>query len=435
MNAMDYSQILALHKEIAPLIKGECFLLLKEVGVRKFILKFFNHSLLLSLQEPLLYFHLTRKKGNPAKTSFSKKVNAQLEESFLDGFEVLNEDRILKFSFNKKGVRFFLIAFFFPKKAGLFLTDEKMEILSSLNPFDEKKLKFPETNQKKLEASDSTNQSISNYYQKKEILLAFEKKRADIKLNLQRAIKKLLKNQKNFEESLKKALLFEEKEHEGNLLKAHFQKLKKGMDVITVLDWENENRIKEITIDPLLDPKEQLAFFFKRVKKMKASIPHHQEQIEKIALKLTTLLKELDDLENFTTLKELEHAYPVKIKAREEKALPFKEYISETGFRILVGKNSKCNDTLTFQYAKGNDLWLHVKDYPGSHVVIIRPKGKVVDQATIEKAVSLACYYSKAKNAAHAEVCLTEKKYVSRLGKKRDGKVQISKQKIIRTRP
>lgn len=132
------------------------------------------------------------------------------------------------------------------------------------------------------------------------------------------------------------------------------------------------------------------------------------------------------------TLEELEDTYPVTIKEKEKKELPFREYISETGFKILVGKSSKSNDILTFQYAKGNDLWLHVKDYPGSHVVIMRPKGKEVDQATIEKAVSLACYYSKAKNAAHAEVCLTEKKYVSRLGKKGDGKVQISKQKIIK---
>ncbi|HRD56179.1 MAG TPA: NFACT RNA binding domain-containing protein [Parachlamydiaceae bacterium] len=260
--------------------------------------------------------------------------------------------------------------------------------------------------------------------------IAFEKKKAQIKKKLQREMKRILKTRENFEESLKKAHLFEEKRHEGDLLKTYFQKLKRGMDVVTVLDWEKDQEVK-IKLDPLLEPKNQVASFFKKAKKLKLSIPHQQRQIIKLTEKLGSISKELENLELLTTLKELESLYPVKIKEKQEKPQPYREFISDTGFKILVGRNSRCNDALTFQYAKGNDLWLHVKDYPGSHVVIVRRKGQEIDQATIAQAAGLACFYSKAKDAPYAEVCLTECKYVSRIGKKRDGKVQISKQKTI----
>ena len=51
--------------------------------------------------------------------------------------------------------------------------------------------------------------------------------------------------------------------------------------------------------------------------------------------------------------------------------MPPKEYISESGFKILVGRNNKQNDKLTLKQADKNDLWLHTKDIPGSHTIIV----------------------------------------------------------------
>ena len=46
------------------------------------------------------------------------------------------------------------------------------------------------------------------------------------------------------------------------------------------------------------------------------------------------------------------------------------KFISTDGYTIFVGKNNKQNDTLTFKTATSNDLWLHAKNIPGSHVII-----------------------------------------------------------------
>ena len=71
-------------------------------------------------------------------------------------------------------------------------------------------------------------------------------------------------------------------------------------------------------------------------------------------------------------------------------------------YTIYVGRNNKSNDLLTFNYAKKDDLWLHVKDAPGSHVVIKKQGVLPIPKHIIEKAAELAAYFSKEnrKNSA-----------------------------------
>ena len=45
-------------------------------------------------------------------------------------------------------------------------------------------------------------------------------------------------------------------------------------------------------------------------------------------------------------------------------------YYSTDGDSIFVGKNNKQNDYLTNKFARRDEIWLHTKDIPGSHVVI-----------------------------------------------------------------
>lgn len=80
------------------------------------------------------------------------------------------------------------------------------------------------------------------------------------------------------------------------------------------------------------------------------------------------------------------------------------EFISPNNFKIYVGTNCKENDELTFQIANDNDLWLHTKDVPGSHVIIkcnTKP-----DRIDLYFAAQLAAKYSKANNGkVYVDVC------------------------------
>ena len=93
--------------------------------------------------------------------------------------------------------------------------------------------------------------------------------------------------------------------------------------------------------------------------------------------------------------------------------MPPKEYISESGFKILVGRNNKQNDKLTLKQADKNDLWLHTKDIPGSHTIIVTD-GKEPDYNTMLMAASLAAYNSKAREAGKVPVDFTKVRYVSK---------------------
>lgn len=256
------------------------------------------------------------------------------------------------------------------------------------------------------------------------------------KKKLKELILKLKRIDRSIERSksdIKNCLAWERTHHEGELLQANFHLLKRGMDKIVLLDWENEAHVT-LDLNPQLKPQDEIKKRFKTAKKLKLGIEPQQKHLENLGKQHAQISEEIQKVEQTTNLNDFLLLYPKNkkiLKKIEPKSLIYREYVSKTGFKILAGKNSSCNDTLTFSVANGNDLWLHVKDLPGSHVVIKLKKGLDVDQETIDDAIQIAIFHSKAKNMSHAEVCLTEQKYVSRFGKNKDGKVQLSKHKVL----
>ena len=88
-------------------------------------------------------------------------------------------------------------------------------------------------------------------------------------------------------------------------------------------------------------------------------------------------------------------------------------YRSSDGFDIYVGKNNLQNDRLTFRFAEGNDIFMHAKKIPGSHV-IIRTEGREVPDRTYEEGGALAAYYSAGRAQGKVEVDYVVKKEVKK---------------------
>ncbi|RMF37812.1 MAG: DUF814 domain-containing protein, partial [Chloroflexi bacterium] len=95
---------------------------------------------------------------------------------------------------------------------------------------------------------------------------------------------------------------------------------------------------------------------------------------------------------------------------------------SPDGFLILVGRNARQNDEVTFKRAGPDDLWLHARGVPGAHVVI-KSGGQAVPETTLHLAATLAAYYSAARDGAQIAVDVTERKRVRRLKGNRPGMV------------
>lgn len=260
-----------------------------------------------------------------------------------------------------------------------------------------------------------------------------------LKLELRRALKRRLKRIKGailrLENELEACRGWAFKEREAHLLQSVYGKVKKGERSVEVIDWETDDTLA-ISLDPSLTLQEEVSKRYKAAKKLRKGIPH----IELMLLKTLGSLRSMeilerripyaaseDDLEHLRKLCGLSEKQPLPSEKKAQKATkPYFEFISEANIPIWVGRNAKNNDLLTFQHSNGLDTWLHVSEYPGSHVVIKTPKGSEPDPETLKDGIELALHYSKAKDLDTAEIVITLKKHVTRFGRNQPGKVQVA---------
>lgn len=248
-------------------------------------------------------------------------------------------------------------------------------------------------------------------------------------------MKRATKNKEKCEEDFLAFSNWEQIRHEGQLIQANLFRLKKGMKEAVITDWESGADVV-IPLDPTKEPRLEYEARFRRSKKFRLGLGHidrRREMADRELSKLQALQQQLDTaVVHDDSLSE--QIVPPEPLSKEErlvkKRLPYHEFLTSTGLSLWVGKSSKDNDALTFKFAKGSDWWLHVRDYPGSHVVLRVKKGEKPDSTSLEEAKLAALNYSKAKGKGEAAICITQCKYVTPMGKGNPGKVQISKHKV-----
>ncbi len=117
-------------------------------------------------------------------------------------------------------------------------------------------------------------------------------------------------------------------------------------------------------------------------------------------------------------------------------AQPFLRFVSSDGFDIYVGRSSRENDLLTQRTALPEDIWLHVHQAPGSHVLILnRERNTPVPEQTLREAASLAAYYSKLRRSGRVDVIYTPKKYVRKPKGSPPGLVIVQEFQTLRVIP
>lgn len=432
--SLSYEQILALCQEIKPLLVKGLFVDCVEIGPRKYFL-FFEKAgqflkVLVSFQDPFLRFHLSNARAEQRETEFTRKISEALKGMPLIDLKILNEDRIAAFVFSK----FTLYAEFFPRKSNFYLLNDQKEILVSLNPTSTTLYSFPAKPLSRKEFASSVDNSahIEAEYAALEAQAEFEKLKQTIRSHLNQTIRRIEKQIQQRSDQMEICKKWEAVQHEGILLQSNLFQLKKGMVQITVSDWEAGGE-KVIELDPRLEPHIEVAKRFRQSKKMQGGLQRAQEDLIRLNEELIKNQQIIGELENVKVLRDLQPfqsiSLPIKAKTIQEpqSAVPYREYTSSSGVKIWVGKSAAKNDELTFRYANGLDCWLHVIDFPGSHVII---KSQNPDEETLKDAAELALRYSKAKGKGKAEVGYTQCKFVSRFGKVK-GKVQLAKHKVL----
>ncbi len=241
------------------------------------------------------------------------------------------------------------------------------------------------------------------------------------------------------EEELASAERMEEYRRAGDAIQANLYQLKKGMTEAALPDWSDpEGGTITVELDKRLTPVQNAQKYFRKYQKARSARETAAVQRDRTLEELEYLESMLLDAENCTGESELEEirqelvrtGYMKRVTSRKQQrqlpeSRPYR-YLSADGIEILVGRNSIQNDRLT-QSAAGNEMWLHAKDMPGSHV-IIRREGEI-PLTTLRQAALLAAWYSKGRNSSTIPVDYTLRKYVKKPSGAAPGKVVYTHQK------
>ena len=224
------------------------------------------------------------------------------------------------------------------------------------------------------------------------------------------------------------------------LLALH-QQIQPGQTVLTV---EAEDEPLHIPLDADKSPIQQAGQMFKRAGKWDRAAVAIPQRRATLQLDLDFLAQLAADLTNATNQPEIavvrEEIYkanllptpqhkPPKERVGSSGSQPLR-FPSPAGFAILVGRNARQNELVTFKLAGNEDLWLHVRGVPGAHVVI-RNGGQQVDEETLILAAQVAAYHSSLRGERAVLVIYTLRRNVNRAPGGRTGQVIVRNEKTI----
>ena len=220
----------------------------------------------------------------------------------------------------------------------------------------------------------------------------------------------------------------------GDIVTANIHRIQKGQTVLQAEDfYDEEMKVIDIPISPILSPQQNAAKFYKDYTRMKNAEKELTRQIAIGEEELSYLRSVLDELNRAGSEQELEEiraelsaggyvkAESGKKRMKQSKSAPMR-FESTDGFPIYVGRNNRQNDELTFKMARKDDIWLHASKVHGSHV-IIACAGRPVPDDTVTQAAQLAAYYAESTGGQNIAVDVTPVKQVKKTPNGKPGMV------------
>lgn len=217
----------------------------------------------------------------------------------------------------------------------------------------------------------------------------------------------------------------EEYKRMGDLIVANCYALQRGQTRVSLIDYENYREdgsfgTVEVELDGRLSPTANAQRYYKKYTKSKTAQVELTKQIaigeaelaylETVNTALLTAETPTDLLEIREELAKSGYASRVKTQERKGRGTPtpaFAEYRTTGGYRVLCGKNNLQNEYITHKLAAKNDYWFHVKNMPGSHVVMLLDGKEEPPAEDFTEAASIAAIYSAVEGAPQTEVDYT----------------------------
>ncbi|MEO0226328.1 MAG: NFACT family protein [candidate division WOR-3 bacterium] len=207
----------------------------------------------------------------------------------------------------------------------------------------------------------------------------------------------------------------------GEAILANLKNIEPGSEKAILLNPYNMQEEIEVILDSKSSLERNAQNYFERYKRLKRKIPYLEKRLEVIDREIDNLQKGIFKEEKIATVKQ---------KEKDRIAEHFRRFLTRGGFEVLVGKDAKTNEELTFKVARPFDIFFHVRGLPGSHTVL-RTAKKKPSRYDIYEAGAIAAYFSKARNARKVPVSYTERKYLKKDKNGPPGTVIFMREEVI----
>lgn len=414
-----------------------------------------TYRLLISANPDTARLHLIRNTlpNPPSPPAFCQLLRARIQGARIDAISQVNHDRIAELRLTASDGACRLMAELIGRKADLLLIDQRDRVAATLNsraervgkPYEpprplSKKGDWPLHPRLEGDSPLPISVALEEQYGRREEQLSLDRRRKDRQASLRQSIKKRRRRITALEQDLQHAARYRDYARYGELLKANLGNIAKGQREMVVQDYF-EDTVPELTIplDPSKSPSANMEDYFRKHRKHLAAEREIQPRLETLRREVVSLEQDLvacqaadwrPPPEALGSIRRAREATPRK-PIRQPRQGPFRKFLSADGLPIYVGRNARENEELTFRVAKGDDLWLHARGAPGSHVVVRLQKGTDPPQETMRDAATLALLYSDLKKSGKGEVIYTRRKWVRKAKGQQLGAVTLTQEKSI----
>ncbi|NEU81307.1 NFACT family protein [Nostoc sp. UIC 10630] len=271
---------------------------------------------------------------------------------------------------------------------------------------------------------------LNHYYSNQIDQQLFSQLRHQLSQKLNNILVKLRNKAQTFKTRLQQSDQADEYRQKADLLMAHLQNWEPGMKQIILADFDT-NLPVAIALQPDKNAVQNAQSLYKQHQKLKrarAAVEplllevqteiEYLEQVEAAIAQIDTYktsedLRALEEIrEELIGQKYLEDPEYRSRSANEPPSTNFHRYLTPSGFEVLIGRNNRQNDQLTFRVAGDYDLWFHAQEIPGSHLLLRLEPGAVAEEADLQFVANLAAYYSRARQSEQVPVVYTQPKHV-----------------------
>lgn len=303
-----------------------------------------------------------------------------------------------------------------------------------------------------IKSSDNTQQLLNDYYSYHSNQQKFQQLRHQIKQKLLNTLKKLSQKADTFTQRLQESDNADSYREKADLLMAYSHLWEVGMKTITLNDFSTGHPVT-IALNPeqnAIQNAQKLYKQYQKLQRAKESIDPLLTQVKTEINYLQQVLASVEQIELYQTPLDLQSLTEIKEELVQENYLndpqlkPNKnnqeishphKYYSPSGYEVLVGRNNRQNDQLTFRIAVEYDLWFHTQEIPGSHVLLRLSAGEIPDEKDLQFVANLAGYYSQARQSELVPVVYTKPKHIYKPKGAKPGMVIYKQETVIWGKP